>query len=182
MVEKQSEPSGKGRATPSRKEAEQARKKQMKTPVTRKEQLKKQKSTRDAARARTREAMANGGDDRYLPPRDQGPVRRFARDFVDSRFNVAEVLLPILVGVFIISIVFPRATFLVLVLWTVTILATVVDEVLLTRKLRKQLKTRFGPGEARGSVAYAVLRTSQIRRFRLPKAQVKRGEKLKERY
>ena len=182
MVEKQSEPGGKGRATPSRKEAEQARKKQMKTPVTRKEQTKKEKANRDAARNRTREAMQKGGDDRYLPVRDKGPVRRFTRDFVDSRFNVAEILLPILIGVFVISIVFPRATFLVLVLWTVTIVATVVDEVILTRKLRKQLKTRFEPGETRGSVAYAVLRTSQIRRFRLPKVQVKRGETLKERY
>lgn len=178
MVEKQSEPGGKGRATPSRREAEEARKKQMKTPVTRKEQMKKQKTVRDAARQRTREAMASGGDDRYLPARDKGPARRFTRDFVDSRFNVAEVLLPILLAAFVLGIFLPQATFLAVAV----MLATVVDEVLLTRRLRRQLKERFEPGEGRGCAAYAVVRTSQIRRFRLPKPQVKRGEKLKERY
>lgn len=182
MVENQSEPGGKGRATPSRREAEAARKKQMKTPVTRKEQVKKQKEARDQARSRTREAMQSGGDDRYLPVRDKGPVRRFVRDFIDRRFNVAEVLLPILIAVFVISIVFPRATVLVLVLWTVTILATIVDVIILNRSLRKELKTRFEPSETRGCIAYAVLRTSQIRRFRMPKPQVKRGALLKDHY
>ncbi len=182
MVEKQSEPGGKGRATPSRKEAEEARKKQMKTPVTRKEQVKKQREARDAARLRAREAMKNGGDDRYLPPRDQGPARKFTRDFVDHRFNLAEVLLPILIAVFVFSVVFPRASLIVVILWTGTILTTVIDEVFLTRELRKELKARFEPGDGRGCVAYAVLRTSQIRRFRMPKPQVKRGDKLKDRY
>ena len=35
--------------------------------------------------AKQREALANG-DERYLPARDKGPVRRFVRDYVDSRF------------------------------------------------------------------------------------------------
>lgn len=42
--------------------------------------------------ARQREAMASG-DERYLPVRDKGPVRRFARDYVDSRWCVAEFFL-----------------------------------------------------------------------------------------
>ena len=28
------------------------------------------------------------GDERYFLPRDKGPVRRFIRDFVDSRFSL----------------------------------------------------------------------------------------------
>ncbi len=175
--------SGKGRATPSRKEAEAARKKQMKSPITRKEQTRKQKEARDAARGRTREAMRSGGDDKYLPLREQGPVRRFCRDYVDHRFNMAEVLLPILIVILLFSLINrPWASIAVLVLWTSTILITIIDEVFLVRGLRKELGARFEPGDTRGCLPYAVLRTTQLRRFRMPKPQVKRGEKLRERY
>ena len=36
-----------------------------------------------------RQAMLTG-DERYYPARDQGPARRYARDFVDARYNVGE--------------------------------------------------------------------------------------------
>ena len=36
------------------------------------------------------------GDERYLPPRDKGPVKRFIRDFVDSRFSFIELMIPLL--------------------------------------------------------------------------------------
>lgn len=183
MVDNANEAAGKGRATPSRKEAEAARKKQMKTPTSRKDQVRKQREQRDAARAKTRDAMRTGGDDRYLPLREQGPVRRFCRDFVDHRFNLAEFLLPILVLILVFSFINrPWAQYVVVVLWSGTILATIVDEVVLVRRLRKELAMRFQPDEIRGAVPYSVLRTSQIRRFRMPKPQVKRGEKLKDRY
>lgn len=177
------EPTGKGRATPSRKEAEAARKKQMKTPVSRKEQVKKQREQRDADRAKTREAMRTGTDDRYLPARERGPVRRFTRDYVDRRFNLAEFLLPILILILAFTFVQrPWAQSAVVLLWTGTILCSIVDEVILVRGLRKELAKRFQADEVRGAVPYAVLRTTQLRRFRMPKPQVKRREKLKERY
>ena len=37
------------------------------------------------------------GDERYYLPRDKGPVRRFIRDFVDSRFSFIELMIPLLV-------------------------------------------------------------------------------------
>ena len=43
-----------------------------------------------------REGMRTG-DERYLPARDKGPVRRYVRDFVDARLCMAELLLPLLV-------------------------------------------------------------------------------------
>ena len=36
--------------------------------------------------AQMREGMKTG-DERYLPQRDKGPVKRFIRDFVDSRLT-----------------------------------------------------------------------------------------------
>ena len=43
-----------------------------------------EKATRRADMADRRERMMAGEDD-YLLPRDKGPVRRYARDIVDSR-------------------------------------------------------------------------------------------------
>ena len=183
VVDNSAGTSGKGRATPSRKDAEAARKKQMKTAVSRKEQTKKQKVARDVARGRTRDAMRGDGDDRYLPLREQGSVRRFCRDYIDRRFNMAEFLLPILIVILLFSFVNrPWAQLAVVALWSATILATIVDEIVLLRGLRKELKARFEPGATRGCLPYALLRTTQLRRFRMPKPQVKRGETLKDRY
>ena len=39
------------------------------------------------------------GDERYLPARDKGPVRRFIRDYVDSRFSFIELMIPLLMVV-----------------------------------------------------------------------------------
>ena len=171
----------KGRATPSRTEAAAARTKAMKTPVTRKEQMQRDRQARSDLRRRQQEALRAGKGD-ALPPRDRGPVRAFVRDYVDRRRNVAEYLLPLLVVVFICSVVPTLATQTIAVIaWPAMILLTILDEVLLVSGLRKQLKLRF-PGEStRGATGYAVLRSTQLRRFRLPKPAIARGEEPRER-
>ena len=80
-------PGAKGRKTPSRKEAEEARKKAMKTPMTRKEQMKREREARAQIRERQQEALKSG-DERYLPVRDRGPVRRFIRDLLTGMMVV----------------------------------------------------------------------------------------------
>ena len=87
---------GKGRPTPTRKEAEAAARARAKVPRTRKEQAALARSARGDTAAKMREAMKTG-DDRYLPARDRGPVRRFIRDFVDSRFSFIELMIPLLI-------------------------------------------------------------------------------------
>lgn len=173
---------GKGRPTPSRREAETARKQRMKQPLTRKQANKINRRRRGDERAKAREAMQTG-DERYLPARDRGPVRRLCRDLVDSRYNVAEFLLPILIVILVLSIVnAPWAVTAVYVVWMVTILAAALDAVVLVRKVRKELKSRFPDTSTRGATAYTVLRSTQLRRFRLPKPQIGRGEALPARY
>lgn len=173
----------KGRPTPSRKEAEAARKKQMKVPVSRKDQAKRERIAREEIRLRQREALKSG-DERYLPAREQGPVRRFIRDYVDRRWNVAEFLLPFLIAILIVLAVAPTGvqTVLTAFIYPFVIVATILDEVILVRGLRKELRSRFGDDAVKGSTMYAVLRSTQLRRFRLPKTQVKRGEKLSATY
>ena len=38
------------------------------------------------------------GEERYLPARDRGPVKRFIRDYVDSRFSFVELMIPVLLA------------------------------------------------------------------------------------
>ncbi len=174
---------GKGRRTPTRKEAEAARKKQMKVPVTRKDQAKRERAAREELRLKQREALKTG-DEKYLPLRERGPVRKFCRDYVDRRWNFAEFLLPFLA----------RAHHQHLRRRSV---GRRVPRPCCTRSyLRRRSSTSSSCARAqeaaqeavltrrdpRRDVAYAVLRSTQLRRFRLPKPQVKRGEPLADRY
>ncbi|MDK0519070.1 DUF3043 domain-containing protein [Streptomyces sp. ML-6] len=168
----------KGRPTPKRSEAQsQRRRASSGAPLDRKEAARRQREARRADLARQREALASG-DERYLPIRDKGPVRRFVRDYVDSRFCVAEFFLPLAVIILILSVIQIRnIQNISLLLWLFVIVLIVVDSIGLSIRLRKQLKERFPDTPKRGAVAYGLMRTLQMRRLRLPKPQVKRGER-----
>lgn len=174
-------PQRKGGPTRSRKEAEAARKAQMKRPLTRRERAERERRRRSGARDRQREALMGTGSSADLPSRDRGPSRALARDLVDRRRTVAEFMLPILLVILVMSF-FPAASTLVFSLWTVTILATVLDEVWLVVSLKRELKRRFSKAERRGAVLYAVLRSTQLRRMRLPKPTIAIGQPLPEHY
>ncbi|MEV5999819.1 DUF3043 domain-containing protein [Streptomyces griseomycini] len=167
----------KGRPTPKRSVAQSQRRSVANTSMTRKEAAKRQREERRAALERQRQALASG-DERYLPARDKGPVRRFARDFVDSRFNIAEYFLPMAVIILVMSMVqVPALQNASLLLWLVVIVMIVLDSIVTGFRLKKQLAERFPDDNRRGAVAYALMRSLQMRRLRLPKPQVKRGER-----
>ncbi|MFF8829088.1 DUF3043 domain-containing protein [Streptomyces sp. NPDC015131] len=167
----------KGRPTPKRSEAQTQRRRAQTVPTDRKEAMRRQREARRTDLARQRQALASG-DERYLPARDKGPVRRFVRDFVDSRFCVAEFFLPLAVVILILSSL-PNTQLknIAMLLWLAVIALIVVDSVGIWIRLKKQLATRFPDEPKRGAVAYGLMRTLQIRRLRLPKPQVKRGER-----
>ncbi|MFC8510824.1 DUF3043 domain-containing protein [Streptomyces sp. NPDC057411] len=169
----------KGRPTPKRSEAQSQRRRAQSAPMDRKEAAKRQREARRTDLARQREALASG-DERYLPARDKGPVRRFVRDFVDSRFAVAEFFLPMAVVILVLSL-FGNANRslqnISLLLWAGVIVMIVIDSIGIVFRLRKQLNERFPNESKRGAVAYGLMRTLQMRRLRLPKPQVKRGER-----
>ncbi|MEU5535896.1 DUF3043 domain-containing protein [Streptomyces sp. NPDC020362] len=167
----------KGRPTPKRSEAQSQRRSVANTPTTRKDAAKRQREERRQALDRQRQALA-GGDERYLPARDKGPVRKFARDWVDSRFNVAEFFLPLAVVILVLSVVrVPSIQAIALWLWLVVIVLIVLDAAVSGFRLKKRLAERFPDQNRRGAVAYALMRSLQMRRLRLPKPQVKRGER-----
>jgi hypothetical protein len=172
--EADSQPSGKGHATPSRKEQEAAHRRPL-VPKDRRLAARQSREQQAGSRQKARIGMAKG-DERYLPSRDKGPQKRFARDFVDARFNVGEILLPMLVIV-ILTYFFPEvATFALLAVWF--ILAVVaVDCISLAARIRRKLGEKFGADKVeRGIRLYVTMRAIQLRPLRLPKPQVRRGD------
>jgi hypothetical protein len=170
--------SAKGRPTPKRSVAEAGRRQ----PITGTSRGPAAPRTReDKAKARTTraskyEAMRRG-EAWALNPRDRGPARALARDFVDSKRRISEyymyVLVVLLVAVFVRSkaaqeIISPLVLALVLVI--------LVDAMLIRRNLRRLMAERL-PGEStRGLTTYSVMRALQIRRFRVPSPRVGPGD------
>lgn len=169
---------GKGRPTPSRKTQEAARVKPVvgsKDP----EQIKAAKAKAVEERRRAREGMMRG-EEKYLTIRDKGPQRRLARDFVDSRFTVGELVLPALFVVILISAIdnFMVQLIALLAMW-VLFLAIAIDGFIIGYRLNKILIAKYGASKVeRGVRWYAAMRSVQMRPLRIPKPQVKRGTKV----
>lgn len=169
---------GKGRPTPTRREAEAAARERARAGRDKKSTRKLQREQRAKQSTRMRQGLRSG-DERYLPARDQGPVRRFIRDYIDARLSMAEFLLPLLVVVMVSQGFAPTFAN---GLWSATILLVVLDTVLLVWRLKKQLRQRFPDKSTKGTTFYALMRALQLRFLRLPKPQVKLGAKLPETY
>jgi hypothetical protein len=169
---------GKGRPTPSRKEAEAARKANVRAPRGTKAGKKAAREADRIERARRREGVL-AGDPRYLPPRDQGPVRAFVRDFVDGRYTVAEYFIFMALVVLVLGFVPNVAVqqFVSLAFFMVALLI-VIDTVILMIQLNIRAKKAFpNKADRRGINLYALMRVLQYRRLRMPKPQVTRGRK-----
>ncbi|KRE63050.1 DUF3043 domain-containing protein [Nostocoides sp. Soil756] len=166
----------KNRPTPKRRDQEAARKRPL-VVADRKEARRLDREERRAKLARTRKAMETG-DEKFLPARDKGPARRFIRDYVDARRNLAEFLLPIMLVVLALSLVRQQTIFTLSVLLTWgSVLAVVIDTFVMWRGAKKGVVAKFGADQVpRGGWSYAAMRAFQMRRQRMPKPQVARGE------
>lgn len=176
---------GKGRATPTRREAEQRNRRPVvgapapPRGATRAER-KAQRAARTAAareqRIRNRIALASG-DEKALPARDRGPVRRFVRDYVDARRNLGEFFLPVaLVSILIGFLGVDIARVISLIVLYVMVLAIAVDSYLLQRRIKRVTQAKFGDKGTAGVGTYGLMRALQLRRARMPKPQVNRGQ------
>ncbi|MGI8901689.1 MAG: DUF3043 domain-containing protein [Nocardioides sp.] len=168
----------KGRPTPTRREAEAAARVRARSGRDKNASKKMLRERRNQQKVKMREGLRSG-DERFLPARDQGPVRRFVRDFVDSRLCMAEFLLPLLIVVMVSQSFAPGFAN---GLWSATILLVVLDTVLLIWRMKRELRRRFPDESLKGTTTYALLRSLQIRFLRLPKTRVKLGAKLSDRY
>jgi hypothetical protein len=176
-------PGGKGRPTPRRREVEQRNRRPLAGPVVPEGATKAERKAARAARRqvvsaerlRQRQAMITG-DEKHLPARDRGPVRRFVRDYVDARRNAGEYFIPFALVVMVLSLVrVPVVQLATLVLLYGMVLVVAVDTYLLRRRLNGLLAEKFREPAA-GAATYGMLRALQFRRWRLPRAQVRRGQ------
>lgn len=167
---------GKGRATPTRKEREAANLRPL-VGNDRKAAAKASRAKMAEAREKARVGMA-AGEEKYLPVRDKGPQRRWIRDYVDARFSVGEILIPVMFLVIVLTFINDERVQLIgiLGLWLFFLVA-VIDGVILGFIVTRKLTARFGADKLqRGNRWYAAMRAMQLRVMRLPKPQVKRGQ------
>lgn len=166
----------KGRPTPSRKEA-QAQRAQPLVGSAARPRTKTEKQAVADARERTRAGYA-AGEDRYLTVRDKGPQRRYARDFVDARTSIGEWMLAIMFLALIMTFIDNQVINLIslFTIWGY-LAAMIIDSTILSVNLKRRLIAKFGAEKLEKGVSwYAIMRSIQFRRLRLPKPQVRRGE------
>lgn len=175
-------PGSKGRPTPTRKEAEAAARARAKGAADKRAAARQTRQRRAEQNMRMREGLKTG-DERFLPARDKGKRRRFIRDRVDSRLSMAELLLPLLILIMVLTYSGnPTMDRMGQSLWLVTIVVVTLDTGMLVFRLKRELRKRFPEESHRGDVLYALLRAMQVRFLRLPKPKVKLGQRLPERY
>jgi len=169
----------KGRPTPKRSEAERNRRQ----PITGSRAPAAPRTPEDKDKARSERARRyqamKAGEAWALNPRDRGPARALARDYIDSKRRVSEyymyILIVLLAAVFLQNRT-AQAYLSPLVL--VLVLVIVIDAQFIRYRLRRLVAERL-PGESsRGLTMYAVMRALQIRRFRVPAPRVRPGDKI----
>ena len=172
-----SKPGAKGRPTPKRREAEKVRRHTITAPRDRKAAAKQVRERQRAERMKSMQALRTG-DERNLPPRDRGPVRRYVRDTVDARRSVAEFFLPLALLILVLSFTsVPTLQLVGSTLWMSLVVLIVIDSIVLVTRLKRGLRKSFPDESHRGAVPYALMRSMQIRRFRLPPPRIKPGRR-----
>lgn len=158
----------KGKPTPKRKEAEARTIRNTLAPATSKAAKKLDREEVRARRIATRAAYMRG-DESALPARDRGPVRKFVRDYVDSRKTIGEYFLPVIMVVLILTVIPNRyVQFLAIIFMYSAMAYSIGSGFYFSRKIRKAVNEKF-PGEStKGLGMYGWLRSTQMRKMRAP--------------
>lgn len=165
---------GKGRPTPKRSEAERRRRQPYSAPADRKAAVQQTRGRDKEARNKKYAAMRRG-EEWALAPKDRGPVRALARDYVDSRRRISEYYMYGL-GVLVVLLFLPATRLIVDYLVLGVVLIMLAEGSFLGRQIVKLASQRF-PGEpTKGVKVYAALRAMQVRRLRMPAPRVKPGD------
>ncbi|MVA77375.1 DUF3043 domain-containing protein [Auraticoccus sp. F435] len=156
----------KARPTPSRREAEAARRERLNPSISKKE------ARRRAAEANRRTRME------LMAARDSTPAKVLLRDHIDARFSLGQLLLPALLLIVLSTFLqafLPQMVLASTVAMYVFLALVIGDFVLMWRGFRRIAEERRIPLE-KGLKMYGMNRIIQIRRMRLPKPRVRRGD------
>jgi hypothetical protein len=181
---------GKGRPTPKRSAAEANRYRTVTgsttsgrgrtaAPDPKRKLTPEEKAKAREDRNKQLQAMRRG-EDWALGPRDRGPAKRLARDYVDAHRRPMEFYMYALI-VLVIALFTGKSDsalasymqyFLILI-----IVIIAVDAIFLRRAVLRVVKERLPDESTRGLAFYAIMRGLQLRRFRTPTPRVKPGDK-----
>jgi hypothetical protein len=180
---------GKGRPTPKRSAAEANRYRTLTGSTTsgrgrpaatdtRRKLTPEEKAKARQDRTRQMQAMRRG-EDWALGPRDRGPAKKLARDYVDAHRRPMEFYMYALI-VLVIALFAGRSNSALasyMQIFLLVIIAVIaVDAYFLRRSIVNVIHERL-PGEStRGVALYSIMRALQLRRFRTPSPGLKPGD------
>ncbi len=162
------QPARKDRPTPSRREAESARMARLHPELNPK-----------TAKRINRESSATQRQ-RQLTAVDALPARQLIRDVIDSRLNIGEVALPILLSFVALSFIPALSAYASVIIWVMWafLILLVGDSWLMWRTFKKLAVERIPDQSLRGLLFYGWNRQLSFRRWRQPAPRVKRGDKI----
>jgi hypothetical protein len=164
---------GKGRATPSRKDAEAARKVRFGAlPADPKAARKAERESQRSRYEQSRQALKTG-DERLYPERDRGPAKAFVRDYVDGRLRLLEVLMPLVILCWATLLlhntkIYVDASFVM----EVVVVVGIGLGVTLGTRVKRAVRAEYGETEVRGVGFYAFSRAVMPRPLRQPRSRV----------
>ena len=186
---KPSSEAGKGRATPKRSAAEANRYRTITGTTTsgrgrpaggdpRRKLTPEEKARVREDRGKQMQAMRRG-EEWALGPRDRGPAKKLARDYVDAHRRPMEfymyALILLIVALFAGRSHSALASYMQIFLLAIVVIIAV-DGYFLRRSILRLVNERL-PGEStRGLAFYAIMRALQLRRFRTPSPRVQPGD------
>jgi len=148
-------------------------------PKDRKAAKREAKAKRDIAFQREQLAMKTG-DEANLPLTHRGPVRRWARDYIDARFTLASYFFFLAFAVLLLVFVqawFPNIALFVMLGMYALMFFMVIDSLLAVRAMKRKLDAKFGPDRVPRGIRWQLFgRTFYPRRWRRPLPMVDRGE------
>jgi hypothetical protein len=180
---------GKGRATPKRSAAEANRYRTVTGSTTSgrnrpasgnpgRKLTPEEKARVREDRGKQMQAMRRG-EEWALGPRDRGPAKKLARDYVDAHRRPMEYYMYALI-ILIIALFAGRSHSALSSYMQIFLLAIIViiavDGYLLRRSITRLVHGRLPDESTRGLAFYAIMRALQLRRFRTPAPAVKPGD------
>lgn len=163
-------PVAKDAPTPTRKQAEQARRERLKPTLSPKE-----------ARAKERQAKAVQRDS-AMKTQEAQPGKVLMRDWVDSRRGLSQWSMPVLMVMLMLSLVVTGfGTLFTAIMsyatWVVMLLIAL-DLFRMWRGYKKLHAERLPREPLKGLVFYGINRSINLRRLRMPAARVKPGDSI----
>ncbi len=163
-------PTKKDAPTPSRRDAEAARRERLNPTLSPKE-----------AKARERDARNSLRDEQFTKA-EAAPGKVLVRDFVDAHRGVSQWSMPILMVTLAVSLLAtslsPSASLLITVFTYSVFLLIGLDIFLMWRKYKRLHAERLPKVPLKGLLAYMLNRSINVRRLRMPAPRVKPGDKI----